>query len=222
MVYDEGFEITFGKKNTPEFQSYFVFLKYKLVNGNYKSKCYESMIGWYHLGYKNFGCFKGHKDVKNYTKFTNFEVANKFTVVEGGMFKSFLNIETKINPTYSPRFIQKENKHIYNNKNVEDILHKNEITKSIENINDIYNKNNSEDKNEVNFFEFENHLKNMNQIEMVEKINYMNLSWKAAEYEEFEGLSNEEIYMIMKNGNLRLTKKKSIIIIKLLNYQIYF
>jgi hypothetical protein len=77
---------------------------------------------------------------------------------------------------------------------------------------------------EVNFFELENHMQNMTQKEMVEKINSMNLTWKAAEYEQFEGLSNDEIHKMMKNGYMKLTKKSSykLLIFLLIYYNIIF
>ena len=140
------------------------------------------MIGWYHIGSKNWGCFKGHKDIKNYSQVTNFEVADKWEVLEGSMKKSFLETQTIIDPIFAPRFMQRENEDSVDDKNKTD---------------------------EVNFLEMNSKMESMSQNELVEKINSLNLSWKAAEYEQFEGLSNEEIHELMKNGNTELTKKSS-------------
>lgn len=195
MVFNEGFELFFGKKDSPKYENYFVFLKYQWVKKEYKykSKCYESMIGWYHIGKKNFGCFKGHKNVKNYSQITNSEVANKYNVLEGSMEKaSFIeenlttSIQTVIDP-FAPRFMQKE-------------LNDNEVD--------------DDEFDEIKFFEMNAGMKNMNQNQVVEKINNMNLSWKAAEYEEFDGYTYNQIDEFMNNKNedkfeFSLTKKKS-------------
>merc|ERR1712032_1475146 len=191
LLYDEGILMEFGEKNTPNFQSYFVFLKFDLNKRDfYISKCYESMIGWYHKGSKNWGCFKGHKDVNNYSVVTNFEVANKMHVVEGGMKKaSFLEFQSIVDPNL-PRFKEKES-----------------ISSSSTEENKAFDCDINDD-DQISFLSMNSKVKNMNQKEMVKKINSMNLGWEAKEYEEFEGMNYEEIHEEMKNGKINFGENK--------------
>merc|ERR1711957_668733 len=135
-------------------------------------------IGWDHKGSKDWGCVQGHKDVKNYSQYTNFEVANKMIVLEGSMQKSFLELPKSKNPNYSARFKQKE---IINKEN----LNISDYENNDKNFNKNKN-NNFDDNEEINFLSTSSKVKTMNQKEMVNKINSMNLSWKAKEYEEFD------------------------------------
>jgi len=191
MVYDEGFEITIGDKTTQNYKNYFIFLRYSfnkkraIIKSNFTSHCYQTLIGWYHIGDNHWGCFKGHKDIQNWGMVTNGEANDKQIVVQGSITKDPNIIEEG----YSPRFLQNESKMRHqlklNNKNK--VL--NEIKISLES-------------------------KNHNQF--VKQINSMNLSWKAAEYDEFKGYSFAEIneFMRKNNGkfNFNLTKNKSKII----------
>jgi len=193
MVYDEGFEIFFGEKSTPNFASYFVFLKF-VYSGEYenkkkyKSKCFESMVGWFHIGSNHWGCFKGHKDVNHFWEITNTEVSNKDIVLQSGMSKSFL--EEDLNVGIQPQ----------KNTNMESEKVKLELEEN--------NKTNS-------FLELSLNSRTISQNEIVEKINSMNLTWKAAEYEELEGYSLgevSELFRKTKTDNefkFQLTKKSS-------------
>jgi cathepsin C len=97
MVYDEGFDFSFGEKNSKNFATYFVFSKYgpnefrdKGIKTKWASYCYASLIGWYQVGNK-YGCFYGVKKGKSADEVTNGEASNKQVVVEGSMTsKTFL------------------------------------------------------------------------------------------------------------------------------------
>lgn len=191
MICDEGLEIFFGEKNNSNYMSFFVFLKFKSDSSTtkssifnkikYKSFCYESMVGWFNFGLKHFGCFKGHKDINQFSAVTNSEVANKDIVLESGMNKSFLE-EDILQSFFDKKEISQEN----------------------------------------SFLELSSNFQSFNQNEIVEKINSMDLSWKAAEYEELEGYSIAEIHELFRNGKsnfdfkFQLTKKKSKIFYKII------
>lgn len=198
MVYDEGFEILIGDRNNPNYKNYFVFLKYSLNDFTTKAKstwvshCYQSMIGWYHIGDNNWGCFKGHKEVGNYTAVTNGEASDKQIVLENSITPVFIQ-ENEIREDFrnflgSSRFLQNEGK--------------------------ISNKMKANTNNKL-LTEIRLTLESKNHNEVVERINSMNLSWKAAEYEEFKGYSIGEINDFLNNKrndgkfNFNLTKSQS-------------
>jgi cathepsin C len=104
MVYDEGFDFSFGEKDSNNYATYFVFSKYgpndfkkKGVKSKWASYCYASLIGWYQVGNK-YGCFYGVKKGKTGDEVTNGEASNKQVVVEGSMTsKTFLQKNEKGN-----------------------------------------------------------------------------------------------------------------------------
>lgn len=157
MVYDEGFDFHFGKKNSPNFATYFVFSKYgqnSNRSGSIRSKwvsyCYSTLIGWYQIGNK-YGCFYGKKKVANANEITNGEATNKQVVVEGSMTeKVFLETKSKV---------ENESPETYR-----------------------FSESKFAEKLELNA-QFKDHAK------FVERINSENLSWKAANYAEYEGLT---------------------------------
>merc|ERR1712032_116084 len=177
MVYDEGFEINLGKKNSQDFSSYFTFLKFSKNNWtkeNIKSKhyshCYEALIGWFHIANKKWGCFYVHKLVDNYKEPTNGEADDKLLVVENVIKPAFIEKDVEIETRKKSylenfekgRFMQTEFNNKLNNKFNNKFLMK---TRSMLTLS----------------AEFTNHE------EVVERINSMNLSWKAEAYSEFKG-----------------------------------
>jgi len=198
MVYDEGFEISIGDRNKSNYKNYFVFLKYSQndystnAQSVWVSHCYQSTIGWYHLGDKDWGCFKGHKDVKNYSVVTNGEASDKQIVLQNSIVPAFIE-ENEIRDDFknflaSSRFLQNEWK--------------------------ISNKMKLHSNNKL-LSEIRLTLESRNHNEVVERINSMNLSWKAAEYEQFKGYSIGEINDFLNNKrndgrfNFNLTKAQS-------------
>jgi len=183
MVYDEGFEFNLGKKDTKDFSSYFVFLKYSTNNGSlpevkskHYSHCHETLIGWYHTHNNKWGCFYGNKLVTDYSKPTNGEASDKLIVLENSV-KAVTFIETDeiqanrnsiFNSLGNERFMQTQ----ANNK-----LENKSATK-------IANAFSTELKLTT---EFTNHA------EIVERINALNLGWKAAVYDEFKGKTIKEL-----------------------------
>jgi hypothetical protein len=198
MVYDEGFEISIGDRNKPNYKNYFVFLKYSQndystnAQSAWVSHCYQSTLGWYHIGDKDWGCFKGHKDVKNYSVVTNGEASDKQIVLQNSIVPAFIE-ENEIRDDFknflaSSRFLQNEWK--------------------------ISNKIKLHTNNKL-LSEIRLTLESRNHNEVVERINSMNLSWKAAEYEQFKGYSIGEINDFLNNKrndgrfNFNLTKAQS-------------
>jgi len=111
MVYDEGFDFSFGEINTPGYGTYFTFSKYGLndrsnekIATKWVSYCYSTLIGWYQEGEK-YGCFVGTKVGVDPNEVTNGEASNKQVVVEGSMTeKTFL--ETNQTPREEIRFME--------------------------------------------------------------------------------------------------------------------
>lgn len=188
MVYDEGFEFNLGKKDSSEFSSYFTFLKFSkndfknpTIKSKHYSHCYYALIGWYHSEKNKWGCFWGHKKNVDYNKPTNGEADDKLLVVENVVKSAFI----------AKNEIQK----LEEEKN---ILNKQEFLKNFDtgrfmqtefnNRNKLNNKLSSRSMSLLSLdSEFTNHE------EVVERINSMNLSWKAEVYEEFKGKTIAEI-----------------------------
>jgi hypothetical protein len=108
MIYDEGFDFSFGEINTKEFSTYFIFNKYgrndfksfQGMTSKWVSYCETTLIGWYQVG-DSWGCFTGTKRGGDPNKATNGEATNKQVVVEGSMTsKVFLQTNDR------PRFMQ--------------------------------------------------------------------------------------------------------------------
>ena len=186
MVYDEGFEFNLGKKNTKDFSSYFVFLKYSTNNGilpevksKHYSHCHETLIGWYYTQNNKWGCFYGHKLVPDFSKPTNGEASDKLIVLENSV-KAAAFIETKekevnTNSIFDSlgreRFMQTEAKNKLENK--------------------IESKAATKFKTEIKLTnEFTNHA------EIVSRINSLDLGWKAANYDEFKGMTIKDLNKI--------------------------
>lgn len=87
MIYNEGFDIQ------AENYSFFTFSKYSpdrvnldrvnLFKKVWKSKCYSTLVGFYHKGDNHWGCFYAEKIGENPDLITNNDVENKLHVVEG-------------------------------------------------------------------------------------------------------------------------------------------
>ena len=82
MVYNEGFDIL------ADDYSFFSFSKYSLAGEKYgkkqwKSKCYSTLVGFYHKGNNFLGCFYAEKIGENPNQITNDNIKNKLHVVEG-------------------------------------------------------------------------------------------------------------------------------------------
>lgn len=200
MVYDEGFEIILGDKTTQDYISFFVFIKYSQnqhknskITSKWVSHCYESLIGWYHRGDYDWGCFKGHKDVQNFSQVTNGEASNKQNITQDSIISSFVeqisDIKQEIRNFFaSNRFMQNQWK----------------------NSNKLLSKSSNKLLTEIKLT-----LQSRNHAEVVERINSMNLSWKAAEYEQFKDYSIGQLNEFLNNKknqgrfNFSLTRTES-------------
>lgn len=186
MVYDEGFEFNLGKKDTKDFSSYFIFLKYSRNDGTlpevkskHYSHCHETLIGWYHTHNNKWGCFYGHKLVPDYSKPTNGEASDKLIVLENSVkAASFIetnekkaNLKSIFTSLGSERFMQTETSNRLENK--------------------ISSQAATTFKSQLKLTnEFTNHA------EIVARVNSMNLGWKAAVYEEYKGMTIKELNKI--------------------------
>jgi cathepsin C len=168
MVYDEGFDFSFNNKDSSDYRSYFVFQKYgknEDMNGSIKSKwvsyCYTTLVGWYHIG-DQWGCVMGTKVGKSDTEITNGEAPKKQVVVEGSITeKSFMEKRTS-------KLKKKETfQSLYQNQ----LPSENRFVETM-----------FQTRLELTA-DFKNHAL------VVDRINAMDYSWKAANYEEFEGLT---------------------------------
>lgn len=186
MVYDEGFEFKLGKKDTKDFSSYFVFLKYSSNDGSlpdvkskHYSHCHETLIGWYHTHNNKWGCFYGHKIVTEYSKPTNGEASDKLIVLE--------------NSVKAAAFIQTNEKEANKNSIFNSL--ESERFMQTESENKLENKSNSKSSN---LFATELKVSNefTNHAEIVARINALNLGWKAEAYEAFKGKTFKELNRI--------------------------
>lgn len=196
MVYDEGFEISLGKKDTINYSNYFIFLKYAKndnsldkVTSKFYSFCSQTLIGWYHTQNNKWGCFYGHKLVDDHEKPTNGEASDKQVVLQNSIQPAFIQISEKINEKNSlidsfknSRFMQTESSSKLEAKTLLDSTFSTK-TRTFMMLNS----------------EFTNHS------EVVERINNSNLSWKAENYAEFEGKTISQINLMSgrksKNGH---------------------
>lgn len=206
MVYDEGFEVNIGdnKQKNETYMSFFVFLKYsknRLKNSAFSSKwvshCYQSLIGWYHIDDNKWGCFKGHKETENYGQVTNGEASDKKNITEDSIIRSFIEQANEIKKGLRSfftayRFTQSQWKNSYTNTN------KFQARSSSKTVSEI--KLTSQSKNHA---------------EVIERINTMDLSWKAAEYEQFKDYTIGELNDFLDNKkntrkfNFNLTRTES-------------
>jgi hypothetical protein len=208
MVYDEGFEFNLGKKDTPKFSSYFSFLKFSLndksnplINSKYFSHCYEALIGWFHTDDKKWGCFYGYKlNVK--LSETNGEASDKLLVVENVIKPAFIEKEIKIKEIEQK--IQNQNDIDEQNNLTNNLNYNFEIGRFMQTEFRLNNKmkmklgnrfrikTSSSTRIKSNSIltldsEFTNHE------EVVNRINSMNLGWKAEFYTEFKGKTIADI-----------------------------
>jgi len=185
MVYDEGFEINLGKKDTSEFSSYFTFLKFSRNNNTKQSilskhfsHCYEALIGWFHTDNKKWGCFYGHKLGVNYKEPTNGEADDKLLVVENVIKPAFIEKEVQVE-------IKNQEKNFLKNFDAGRFM-QTEFNNKFEN--KLNNKLTVKTRNLLSLdSEFTNHE------EVVDRINSMNLGWKAEVYSEFKGKTIADI-----------------------------
>jgi hypothetical protein len=112
MVYDEGFDFSFGEQNGKDYSSYFVFSKYgkndnsnSEVKSTWASYCYATLIGWYQVGDKH-GCFYGTKTGQKADKVTNGEATNKQVVTQGSMKEKVFLQTSEIKPREEFRFTE--------------------------------------------------------------------------------------------------------------------
>jgi len=182
MVYDEGFEFNLGNKDTTEFSSYFVFLKYSSNDGRFpeiKSKhyshCYQTLIGWYHIENKKWGCFFGHKLVDNYRVPTNGEASDKLIVLENSVVSAFVEIKTE--ESNRENILKKIGSERFMQTKVESQL-ENKIASKTKTATSTFLRLNNQ---------FTNHA------EVVARINSLNLGWKAEVYDEFKGKTISEL-----------------------------
>lgn len=127
MVYDEGLEFSFGKKNTIEFTNFFVFLRYSLndnttlsgVSSKYYRHCYQTLVGWFHSENNKWGCFYGHKKIYHYSLPTNGEAPEKQIVLENSIETAFFEKKSKNKKNLSLEFQNRGNlrQNHYNNYN---------------------------------------------------------------------------------------------------------
>ena len=199
MVYDEGFEFNLGKKDTKEFSSYFLFLKYskndksnEKIKTKYASHCNEALLGWYHTDNGKWGCFYGHKLVKNYKKPTNGEASDKQIVVQNNIepaafIEKEIEVKEKTIENAKEFLMKKFNSQRFMQTNFENKTGNKFLTTATSTTTSTTNTN-TKNKSLLSLNAgFTNHE------EVVERINSMNLSWKAKVYSEFKGKTIEEM-----------------------------
>ncbi len=197
MVYDEAIDFYTGNKNTKDFSSYFSFLRYSSnnrktlqgVTSKHYSHCYQTLLGWFHTENNKWGCFYGNKLVENYQLPTNGEASDKKTVLENSIEPAFYEINSK--------FQNIENYPANNLDNISDInLYKN-----------YFNEYSSflQIKTKT-FFKLNSNFKN--HLEVVERINSLNLSWKAQALNQFKDMTVKEINKMSGRKSKFINKNK--------------
>jgi hypothetical protein len=207
MVYDEGFEINLGEKDTSEFSSYFNFLKFslndktkELINSKYFSHCYEALIGWFHTDNKKWGCYYGHKLGVDLSP-TNGEASDKLLVIENVIKPAFIEKEINIKKIDLKISEKEQEKKILKNFN-------NDFNLNFDFENGRFMQTELELNNKLNNkFTFKTRTNTRTQTkslltldaeftnheEVVNRINSMNLGWKAEVYFEFKGKTIADI-----------------------------
>jgi hypothetical protein len=235
MVYDEGIEFNLGDKNKNKdkgnYLSYFLFLKFSdninrfnKIRTKYLSHCNEALIGWYHINNEEWGCFYGHKLIENYNLPTNGEASDKKIVLENIVklvqpSLNFMEIQKNLNKNKTNKKIfdiNKEKKEDRNNEKNKTIIMKKFNLERFMQIKTKFNTNNKSNYSIKNENENENEnagLLNLsseftNHEEVVERINSMNLSWKAEVYSELKGKTISEMNNFY--GKMKLKKSKSL------------
>ncbi len=178
MVYNEGFDILAGKR------SFFAFSKYAKNNNKnsnidtrWVSKCYSTLIGWYHIGPKKWGCFYATKIGQNPDEVTNGEPKGKLLVVA--------NTVKTIDLTKKNRFKslqkKKQQRSIFSNLNTGD-----EANVVIDNL-DSQITNFIQTKEKTLSKEFKDHHK------FVDRVKNLTNLWEAGYYDEFSKMTLEEL-----------------------------
>lgn len=170
MVYNEGFDILIDD------YSFFAFSKYAFndnsksdVTSRWVSKCYSTLVGWYHKGNK-YGCFYAEKSGVNADEITNGEPGNKLLVVENTVQTISNRVETTNDHFSSTTMISKQETLGNEISDDETFFLESKVTTKL--------KLSSE---------FKNHE------EVVKRLNSMGNLWKATNYHEFEGMTIGEL-----------------------------
>lgn len=202
MVYDEGFDITF-EESQKEKINFFAFSKYS-KNQNYKgikskwaSHCYSTLIGWFYIGNRH-GCFYATKNNVDHNMVTNGEAENKLNVLENSVTsKSDSETNNENNELDESKTFSTVNIFFEKNQNEESVE-----PDILENIQNEGNFLESSSRNKITLTaKFKDHFM------FVNKLNSMNTSWKAENYENFSNLTVEELNRIA--GRKRASKRNS-------------
>jgi C1A family cysteine protease len=181
MVYDEGFDIRIGD------YSFFAFSKYDMNNKikplrskqNWVSKCYSTLIGWYHKG-DSWGCFYAQKKGVNPEQITNDEVADKLIVVENTVVKQEHTKENNLSYTDIGNLMRfKQRDPIYSEEREISFLENSNTYKTNMKAKSLFKSLLSS--------EFKDHSKIVSQINSLQK------HWQAYSYEEFAKLNLKEL-----------------------------
>ena len=182
MVYDEGFDIIIGD------QSYFAFNKYskdespsRKSKSKWNSHCFATLVGWYHIGDK-WGCFTAtKKGESNPYKVTNGEGSDKQIV---------LDPNAKGKPTNEIMFVvEKIDIEKEPSNNFINFMETNSKSLS-ESTNLLKMKLRSKSKTRFQLrltSSFKDHAK------VVERINELDLGWKAFNYDRLADLTISQI-----------------------------
>jgi hypothetical protein len=186
MIYDEGFEFKFNT-DSPNYEKYFAFSKYGPNEGLNYSSSWVSYCYQTLVGWYNIGNSWG-------CFYGNKEIAGYDVATNGEAENKQVVTENSI------LFVEKKD-------NIENINDKVDSFLKISKISRFTETENSEllvlDSN------FKDHSK------LVERINSANLSWKAKNYKEFEGLTRAELKKVSKSlkisneSNRRKKKNKN-------------
>lgn len=180
MVYDEGFDINIGDYSFFAFSKYspntskkkFFFTNKK--NSKWVSKCYSTLIGWYHKG-DEWGCYYAEKVGVDPNKITNEEVQNKLVV-----------IENSVKTTNEDEISFMENKIKLSTEEGLESHFSTELSNSMKSslkLNSLnFNMNSSKSR-----------ITTYNSSELVSKINKMQTMWEAKNYKEFSNMSLKEL-----------------------------
>jgi len=195
MVYNEGFDIIAGKR------SFFAFSKYAKNNNlnseivtRWVSKCYSTLIGWYHIGLKKWGCFYATKIGQNPEEVTNGEPKGKLLVVANTVKTIDL---TKKNRFKSLQKNKQQQRSIFSNLNTGD------ETKVVLDSLDSQMTNFIQTKEKTLSKEFKNHHI------FVDRVKNLTNLWEAGYYDEFSKMTLEELNNFAgrrKIGNINVKK----------------
>ncbi len=175
MVYDEGFDMiiddysffAFSKYSPNSFDKKYVFLDNK--KSKWVSKCYSTLIGWYHKG-DEWGCFYAEKTGVDADKVTNEEVTNKLIVVGNSVKQKENNEDDEIS------FMENKIK-LSTEEKIESHF-------STELSSKLLNKFSADTENKVT---------TLNSEKLVASINKMQTMWEATNYKEFSNMSLKEL-----------------------------